>query len=241
MGQFRKAKVNFKFKCNVFKATVLGALLSGLCAFGRQSGSFTEGELNQLEACQNKLARRLLAQTRRAWDTEPKDGRVSTKELHRKLGMVTIETELSICSLGWAKRVAEQIQKDGLANQQVLVAIFGQTHVDNYQYPGMTEDGKLTPYATPWAKQFQDDINAQSRIRRRRRFCARVEWRLEKSYPAVRWRSLCDRFVRDSSKVLERQLMNARIFSQRTRRINEDAGQERVRDAWNFLKRTKQD
>ena len=41
MGQFWKAKVNFKFQCNVFKATVHGALLSGLCAFAGQNGSFT--------------------------------------------------------------------------------------------------------------------------------------------------------------------------------------------------------
>ena len=71
MGQFWKARVNFRLKCNVFKATVQGALLSGLCAFAGQSGSFTENELHQLEECQNKLARRLLAQTRRAWDAEP--------------------------------------------------------------------------------------------------------------------------------------------------------------------------
>ena len=42
VGHFRKATVNFKFKCNVFKATVQGALLSGLCAFAGQNGSFTE-------------------------------------------------------------------------------------------------------------------------------------------------------------------------------------------------------
>ena len=54
--------------------------------------------------------------------------------------------------------MAEQIQKDDLAHQQVLAAIYGQTHVD--KYPGMTDDGKLTSYATPWAKQFQDDITS---------------------------------------------------------------------------------
>ena len=55
VGQFWKAKVDFKFKCNVFKASIQGALLSGLCAFARPDGSFTENELFPLKKCQNKL------------------------------------------------------------------------------------------------------------------------------------------------------------------------------------------
>ena len=45
-----------------------GALLSGLCAFAAQNGSFRENELFPLEACQNQLARRLVAMARRNWD-----------------------------------------------------------------------------------------------------------------------------------------------------------------------------
>ena len=59
-GQFWKAKVDFKFKCNVCKATIQGALLSGLCASAGQHESFTENELFPLEGSQIKLARRLL-------------------------------------------------------------------------------------------------------------------------------------------------------------------------------------
>ena len=59
VGQLRKATVNFKFKSNVFTATVQGALLSGLYAFAGQNGSITGSELNRLESGQNKLARRL--------------------------------------------------------------------------------------------------------------------------------------------------------------------------------------
>ena len=55
IGQFGKARVNPKFKCNVFKATMQVALLTGLCAFAGQNESFTEGDLNQLEACQKRL------------------------------------------------------------------------------------------------------------------------------------------------------------------------------------------
>ena len=72
MGQLWRAKVNFKFKCNVFMATVQVALLTGLCTFAGQNGSITGGELNQLEASQKKLARRLVAMTRINWDTEQK-------------------------------------------------------------------------------------------------------------------------------------------------------------------------
>ena len=59
-------------KCNVFKAIVHGAILSGLCAFAGQNGSFTKNGLFPLIACQNRLAHRLLAMTRRTWDSEPK-------------------------------------------------------------------------------------------------------------------------------------------------------------------------
>ena len=40
-------------------------------AFARRNGSCAETELHQLEACQNKLAKCLLALTRRNWDIEP--------------------------------------------------------------------------------------------------------------------------------------------------------------------------
>ena len=48
MDNLVEAQVNFKFKCNMLKATVQGALLSGRCAI----------ELFSLEACQKKFSRR---------------------------------------------------------------------------------------------------------------------------------------------------------------------------------------
>ena len=82
MGLVWKAQVDSKYKCNVFKATVQGALLSGLCAFARHFfyGSCTEDELFPLEACHNRLARRLFAMTRRNWDSEPKKGNFEKKK-----------------------------------------------------------------------------------------------------------------------------------------------------------------
>ena len=58
---FRKATVNFKFKCNVLKATVKGAHFSGLCALAGLDGSFTENEVLPLEACHYGLASWVLA------------------------------------------------------------------------------------------------------------------------------------------------------------------------------------
>ena len=81
LGQFSKKQVDFKFKCNVFKATIQGALLSGLCAFEGQNGSFTSKELFPLEACQNKLARRLVAMTRRNCGGEPNKQQIPIKVL----------------------------------------------------------------------------------------------------------------------------------------------------------------
>ena len=53
--------------------------------------------------------------------------------------------------------MAEQIQKDDPSDQQVLAAIFGQTRPDKCHC--MTNEGKLTVHATPWAKKFRDYIN----------------------------------------------------------------------------------
>ena len=60
LGDFWKAQVEFKFKCNVFTTTIQGALLSSSCAVACQKGSLSETELSSLDACQNRLARRLL-------------------------------------------------------------------------------------------------------------------------------------------------------------------------------------
>ena len=76
----------------------------GYCALAGRSGSLTDSELHQLEACQNKLARRLLALTRRIWDTEPKQRQISIKELHRKLGIVAIAMGLRIRRRADSKR-----------------------------------------------------------------------------------------------------------------------------------------
>ena len=58
-------------KCNVFKETVQGAILSGLCAFAGQNGSFTKNGLFPLKACLKRLAHRLFAMRRRAWTVSP--------------------------------------------------------------------------------------------------------------------------------------------------------------------------
>ena len=154
MEQSWKSRVSFSFTCNVFKAKVRGALLSGLCAFAGQSGSFTVGELSQLGACHNNLARRLWHRPEELG--KPKKRQISTQEFHRKLGQVPIAMELRIHRLVWAKKIAEQIQGNDLAHQQVLAAIFGQTRQDTH--PGMTDDRILTPCTTPRAKLFQNGI-----------------------------------------------------------------------------------
>ena len=59
----RLTRKDVNHKCNIFKAC---ALLQ---------------ELFSLEACQRKLARRLLAMTRRIWDSEPKQQQIWTKSL----------------------------------------------------------------------------------------------------------------------------------------------------------------
>ena len=70
--------------------------------------------------------------------------------------------ELRIRRLGWAKRMAERIQKDDLSHQQVLAATFGQTRLN--KYPCVTSEGKPIIYATPRAKQFREDIKSLKEI-----------------------------------------------------------------------------
>ena len=54
------SKVEFEFKCNVFKAAIQGTLLSGLWVSARQNVSFAENELFPLEACQNRVGKTAL-------------------------------------------------------------------------------------------------------------------------------------------------------------------------------------
>ena len=115
MDEFWKAQVDHKYQCNDFKATRL-----------------MEHELFVLDARQNKLARRLLAMTRRPWDSEPQQQQISTKELRPNLESVPIAMEVRMRRLHWAKRMAEQSQKDDPSHQQVLAAIFDQKRLDKY-------------------------------------------------------------------------------------------------------------
>ena len=68
--------------------------------------------------------------------------------------------------------------------QHVLAAIFGQTRLD--KFPGMTDDGKRTPHATPWAKQFQDDITSLRELEGSDDFVRELDGKLEQSLQAVR-------------------------------------------------------
>ena len=117
------AKVDFKVKCNVFKATIQGALLSGLCACAGQSGSFAENELFPAGTMPEYPCTDEEQLGRRAEQAANSDQSAASKAWN-------------VCQLQWnsksdawdgAKRVTEQIQKDDLHHQQVLAVIFGQT------------------------------------------------------------------------------------------------------------------
>ena len=103
---------------------------------------FTENEPVPVEACQNRLARRRFAKTRRNWDSEPKRQHISNKEVPRRYRTVPIAMGLRIRRVGWANRMAEQNQMNDCSHQQVLATNFGQTRLD--KSPCMTSEGKLT-------------------------------------------------------------------------------------------------
>ena len=56
----------------------------------------------------------------------------------------------------------------------------------------MTEDGNVTSYATPWAKQFQDDIFSLKEFEGTDDFVRELKGDLRKILLRVRWRVLCD-------------------------------------------------
>ena len=58
--------------------------------------------------------------------------------------------------------MAEQMRQGDDAPDQVLAAIFFHTRLD--VHAGMTSNGYLTANATPWAKQFRDDIESLRHI-----------------------------------------------------------------------------
>ena len=160
-GSVLETTGGFHVQVQRFQSNHTGAMLSGLCGFARQNGSFTfENLLFPLERGQNKLARRLVAVTRRTWDGEPNKQQTPTKALHGRLDIVPIAMELRIRRLGGAKRVAEQIQEDDLSHQQVLAAIvwtdaLGQTPLHDERWEA------LTFHVTSWAKQFRDYIDSE--------------------------------------------------------------------------------
>ena len=89
--------------------------------------------------------------------------------------IVPIEMKLRIQRLGWSKKMAEHLQNDDLYHRQVLAAVFRQTRLEKFQW--MTEDEKLTPCATPWAKQFQDYINSLKEFEESDDFARERRWR----------------------------------------------------------------
>ena len=149
MGQFWKGVGRLQIQVQRLQGNHTGRTAFGLGCLC----ILTKNELFLLEACQNKLARRPLALTGGNWESEPKKRDVSIKVLHRKLGIVPNAMEVRIRRLGWAQRMAQQIQKDDLCHRQVLGAILEQTRLDTFPY--MTNEGKLTRQ-----KQFRDEINS---------------------------------------------------------------------------------
>ena len=99
-----------------------------------------------LEACQNRLARRLLAMTKRNWDSETTHRHISNTELHRKLGIVSLEMELRIRRLAGPKERQCKLKRTSCP--------INKSWRQSDRYPCMTSDGKLTIFATPWAKHF---------------------------------------------------------------------------------------
>ena len=147
LGDFWNAPVNANFQSATCSKQLYRVRSSRVCApFAGQNGSFTKNGLFPLKACQNRLARRLLAMTRRTWDSEPKtsDKHHEQKKVKRTLGTVPISMELKIRRVGWAKRMADS------SCQQVLAAIFGHACTD--KYPSLTSEEELTAHATPWGK-----------------------------------------------------------------------------------------
>ena len=68
-------------------------------------------------------------------------------------GRVPIAMELIIRRVSWAKRMAERrLSPPASVSSDVWAGVD--------KHPSLTREGKLTAHATPWAKQFRDDIES---------------------------------------------------------------------------------
>ena len=152
----------------------------------------SEWHLFFLETCQNRLARRLLAMTRRNWDSNPRKRQISNREMHLKVGIVPVAMERRIRRAGWAKSMGEQIQNDHHFSS-TTVGKTGQ----------VSEHDEWREATCPMGKAFSRWHLSAEGFWQRRRFCARSERRLEQGFLAASRIFLCTWPKRDSSKVLE--------------------------------------
>ena len=150
-GQFRKAQVDLKSECNVFEATVQGV-------FAGQNGSFTENELFPLEACQNRLARRLFATTRRNFGPLAKTGTQFEQRVAAKARNCANRNGAHNSSLGLGQKIGGAILEGRPFSPANAERDFWQARLDKYFCT--TDEVKLTIYATPWTQQFRDDVEA---------------------------------------------------------------------------------
>ena len=149
---------NFKIKCNIFKATVQGALLSAYAL--SQAMAEASQRMSFFRWKRAKTDRRDgSSMTRRNWDSELKERQISKNEAHRKSELCQLQRKSEFAV---SKRMAEQIQKDDLSHQQVLMATFEQKRLNKYLC--VTSEGKPIVYATPRAKQFREDIKSLKEI-----------------------------------------------------------------------------
>jgi hypothetical protein len=134
----------------IFRSVVIGSALAGLIAV-----VLTEAETSRLDRAVVRLARKImLGKAARAGSDPTKFASLPNTAVWRYIGCAPMAVELRIRRLTFWTTVARTPER----YKQLLAAVFGA--LTNIDPAPLDSEGRITPNAHRWARQFHDDMES---------------------------------------------------------------------------------
>ena len=145
----------WKLKRTLLIGHILNVALSGVEAYALQNSDY-----ETLQAAVTKIFRSAMGKRAVQLSLDPKtqeykvENRISNAAVLKYWKISTIRTELAVRRIRMYQSLAANPQDSVLP----MAAAFGRIHGDSTLLQPPVLDGRITKDATPWAKQFQDDM-----------------------------------------------------------------------------------